>query len=157
MFNIIDDASMFQPESMMSSSLFDDPLFLIAVIACCGFAAMAWFFGEQPKSKNEEIDSIENNTADVVSDAVNEAINNPTPEVQDTAIVQNTQQVQSDENGTIKRVIKTETVIEYCNEQTSVPREISVRCPACGTINKVLEGSSTQCTSCLYTIQAVMR
>ena len=154
--NIIDDANMFQPESMLSSNIFDDPLFIIAVLACCGFALMGWFFGEQSKNtnNNEEVDSIENNTVDAVSDAVSETINNPDTYVQNDA---NTQTVRSDENGVIKRVIKTETVIEYCEEQPSAPKEISVRCPACGTINKVLEGSSTQCTSCLYTIQAVMR
>ena len=155
----------FNPSNPMESGLLGDKLFLLffAIIGIIIIIAEIDKFknresddvtpNEHTVKSNEEVDSIEGNDSNMVSDAIKEALK-PTPVVYDTPVV-NVQQT-NEGNGRIRRV--TTTVVEYDDGPTQETAKIlRIKCPACGTINNVPENGTAQCTSCLKDLQAVKR
>lgn len=147
----IEDANLFQPESMFASDLWNDKFFMIGLFVALLIMFLSFISGD---SKSGNKSNTVNKTVkevkqpDVQSQETQEV---QEPVVETPIIQQSTDDIRSDGTGTIKRVIKTETVIEYDN--TSIPADIQVKCPACGTTITGKEGMSIQCPSCCYQVE----
>lgn len=156
----IEGMEMFQPESLLDSSFLGDRFFLPVV----GLVFLFYILGkkdenarkaEKEKQKNanaekkqEEVVKDENPIVQQLRESIHEEyVNRVQP--------QETTDTTTENGNVIKRVVTTETVVEYVSAAPKQEREISIKCPACGTINKVKEGTSAPCTSCLYTLQAI--